>query len=119
MRRRMTYRPSKGACLFGGGVGIIFVLIGVTTAVPVFGAFGVLWTLVALGITIYYFALAFGKGSVGSVTIEEEPAAGPGPSPAPAPDASARLEQLRSLYDQRLITQEEYEEKRKEILKEL
>ena len=30
-----------------------------------------------------------------------------------------RLQQLRSLYDQRLITQEEYEEKRKEILDQL
>ena len=30
-----------------------------------------------------------------------------------------RLKKLQSLYDQRLITAEEYEEKRKEILKEL
>ena len=30
-----------------------------------------------------------------------------------------RLEQLQSLYDRRLITKEEYEQKRQEILKEL
>ena len=29
------------------------------------------------------------------------------------------MKQLRSLYDQRLITQEEYEQKRQEILNEL
>jgi len=34
-------------------------------------------------------------------------------------DVEERMKQLRSLYDQRLITQEEYEQKRQEILKEL
>ncbi len=34
-------------------------------------------------------------------------------------DIQRRLEALRRLFDQRLITQEEYEEKRKEILREL
>lgn len=34
-------------------------------------------------------------------------------------DVEERMKQLRSLYDQRLITQEEYERKRQEILKEL
>lgn len=37
----------------------------------------------------------------------------------PAGDVEERMKQLRSLYDQRLITQEEYEQKRQEILKEL
>ncbi len=41
------------------------------------------------------------------------------PSPTQETGAQDRLTQLRALYDQRLITQEEYEEKRKEILKEL
>ena len=42
-------------------------------------------------------------------------------SPAPVGGVSAqdRLTELRALYDQRLITQEEYEEKRREILKDL
>ena len=34
-------------------------------------------------------------------------------------NAQTRLTELRQLYDQRLITQEEYEQKRKEILEEL
>lgn len=37
----------------------------------------------------------------------------------PAETAEERLKKLQTLYDQRLITPEEYEEKRKEILKEL
>ena len=46
--------------------------------------------------------------------------AAPRPEDAAAPgDTQARLTELRQLYDQRLITQEEYEQKRKEILEEL
>lgn len=38
---------------------------------------------------------------------------------APAGNVEERMKQLRSLYDQRLITSEEYEQKRQELLKEL
>lgn len=118
MRRRMTYRPSKGASIFGGVVGIIFVIIGLTMAIPMAGLFGILWTAIAVGITIYNFYLAFGNGSMGSIEIDDGTAGTPTPPPQAA-DNAARLAELRTLYDQRLITQEEYEEKRKEILKEL
>ena len=39
--------------------------------------------------------------------------------PEGSPTPEQRLEQLQSLYDRRLITKEEYEQKRQEILKEL
>ena len=116
-RRRMSYRPSKGSSMFGGIVGIVFVIIGLTVAVPHFGLFGLLWTAIALGITVYNFYLASGKGSVGSFTVEED---GEEDRPSsPAGSAPERLKKLQELYDQRLITTEEFEEKRKEILKEL
>ena len=41
------------------------------------------------------------------------------PLPRPASNVQARLFELKTLYDQRLITQEEFEAKRKEILEEL
>ena len=118
MRKRVTYRPSKSQAVFGGVVGVIFVLIGLFVAIPTFGAFGILWTLIAVGITAMNFYQAFGKGYVGpEIHIEEEGGAehaqfAPG-------GAQARLTELRQLYDQRLITQEEYEQKRREILEEL
>ena len=120
-RRRITYRPSKSQAVFGGVVGVIFVLIGLFVAIPTFGAFGILWTLIAAGIAGMNFYQAFGKSYVGpEITMVDEengdPAPAGGKSGASAQD---RLTELRSLYDQRLITQEEYEEKRKEILKEL
>ena len=40
-------------------------------------------------------------------------------SPAPAGTTEARLLELQSLYDRDLITQEEYEAKRKDILSDL
>ena len=57
MRRNMRYRPSKASCIFAGIVGIIFSCIGLFVVIPSFGAFGILWTLIAIGITIYQFAL--------------------------------------------------------------
>ena len=117
-RKRVTYRPSKSQAVFGGVVGIVFVCIGLFVAIPTAGLFGVFWTLMALGITRMNFYQAFGKGYIGpEINIEEE--GEQAPSPAPSADIQPRLEQLRALYEQRLITQEEYEEKRKEILKDI
>ena len=112
-RKRVTYRPSKSGSAFGGVVGIIFVCIGLFVAIPAFGPFGILWTLIAVGITAMNFYQAFGKKYVGpEIHIEDEDGGKP-------EDVQERLETLRALYDQKLITQEEYERKRQEILKEL
>lgn len=107
-RRRATYRPGKAQGVFGIVWGGIFIVIGLVVAVPRFGPFGLLWTLMAIGITGYNAYLAFGKGKVGPEIYIED-----------GGSAEARLQELRSLYDRSLITEEEYEEKRKEILKEL
>ena len=116
-KRRVTYRPSKTAAIFGGVMGCIFVGIGIFVVIPMFGAFGILWTLIAVGITGINLYQAFGKGYVGpEIHIEEEN--GENPSAA-GTSPEERLRQLQSLYDQRLITPEEYEQKRQEILKEL
>ena len=116
-RKRVTYRPNKAQAAFGGVVGLVFVGLGVGLAIPTFGLFGIFWTLVAVGITIFNFYQAFGKRYIGpEISIEEEGA----PSEVPSGnDAAARLRQLQSLYDQGLITDEEFEAKRQEILREL
>jgi len=49
-----------------------------------------------------------------------EPAAEPvEATPEPQPDATERLQKLKELYDNGLISEEEYEQKRKEILEDL
>ena len=130
-RKRVTYRPSKSGSAFGGIVGIIFVCIGLFVVIPASSMaggfamiFGILWTAIAAGITVMNFYQAFSKRYTGpEIHIEEEgPAEGPASAAPPAGesrDTQSRLTELRQLYDQRLITQEEYEAKRAEILKEL
>lgn len=114
MRRRVTYRPSKASAVLGGVVGVIFVFIGLFVAIPQAGLFGLLWTGVAVAITATNFYQAFGEGYIGpDIKIEDDDGTGIKET------AEERLKKLQSLYDQRLITPEEYEEKRKEILKEL
>ena len=126
-RKRVTYRPSKTGSVLGGVVGVIFVLIGLFVVIPTFsmgggfGAiFGVFWTIIAAVIAGMNFYQAFGKGYIGPEIHIEEEGGSEHAQDAPAPgDAQARLTELRTLYDQRLITQEEYEQKRREILEEL
>ena len=118
MRRRMRYRPSKASCIFSGIVGIIFSCIGLFVVIPSFGPFGILWTLIAIGITIYQFAMAAGKVSMGSWSIEDEDSGGSA-GDGSGRSAQDRLTELQNLYDRRLISQDEYEQKRQEILKDL
>ena len=126
-RKRVTYRPSKSGSVLGGVVGVVFVLIGLFVVIPAFSQaggfamiFGILWTVIAAVIAGTNFYQAFGKGYIGpEIHIEEEGGAEHAQDAAAPGDTQARLTELRALYDQRLITQEEYEQKRKEILEEL
>ena len=116
-RRRVTYRPSKAAGVVGIVFGGIFVLIGIFVAIPTAGPFGILWTLAAAAITAGNAYTAFGKKYVGpEINIEEDPEEN---FDAGGSSIEARLLELRNLYDRHLITDEEYETKRQEILKEL
>ena len=131
-RRRVTYRPSKAQGAFGMVWGGVFILIGLFVVIPIFGPFGILWTLAAIGITAMNGYQAFGKKYTGpEITIEEDNAQMPDVQPSsPAPeihdhipstalDAKERLEQLESLREAGLITQSEYDRKRREILERL
>ena len=131
-RRRVTYRPSKAQGAFGLVWGGVFVLIGLFVAIPHFGPFGILWTLGAIGITAMNGYQAFGKKYTGpEITIEEDNPqtsdvhpSSPTPEthdhiPSTALDAKQRLEQLESLRESGLITQSEYDRKRREILERL
>ena len=121
-RRRIRVRPGRAASLMSFVVGIAFVVIGLVAVIPMAGPFGLLWTGVAVAITVMNGVNAFGKKGVASMEIETEedgPAGGARQVPAAAPDARERLEQLKELEAAGLITQKEYEEKREEILREL
>lgn len=127
MKKRVTYRPSKAQGAFGVVWGGIFVLIGLFVVVPAFGAFGLLWTCAAIAITGMNAYRAFGKGYAGpEIQIEEDEGTheelfpeNHEHIPSTALDAKQRLEQIKTLKDAGLITDREYQEKRRVILKEL
>ena len=119
-------RPGRAASLVSFVVGIAFVVIGLVAVIPMAGPFGLLWTGVAVAITVMNGVNAFGKKGVASMEIEtEEPEAAPAEEethdhiPSMALDVRERLEQLKDLREAGLITGEEYETKREEILRDL
>ena len=141
MSKKIHVRPSGAQSKFGFAVGIIFCLIGLFVAIPVFGPFGILWTAIAGFITYVNWRNGFSDKKIDSHVIEVEDSNpdnviitshrgfgtsytvnGAGDSDvikSSTNDIESRLKSLQSLYDQRLITKEEYEEKKQEILKEL
>ena len=114
--RQVHYRPSRGQSTLGFVVGIIFVCIGLFFVVPQMGPFGLLWTAVAAVITVINGVNAFSeKGvSAGVYTIEEDE-----PRTERTSGTENRLRELKNLYDRGLITREEYDQKRSEILRDL
>ena len=86
MRRNIHYKPSKSASILSGII---------ACAMGVFGLFAIPSIGAMIGFKAIWCLMTFGMGKS---------------------DAEARLEELQTLYDRRLITEEEYQEKRKDIL---
>jgi len=100
-------------------VGLLFIGLGVFVAIPNIGIFGVVWTLVAVFITIYHGVNAFSARGVAQEVVEfESPDSSPDAPPFPK-STEQRLADLEGLKQKGLITPEEYEQQRKRILDEL
>ena len=112
-------------------VGSVFVIISITTIIPNAGLFGLIFLVVGGFFAINGIRMAVSKNGMAQrmaydieqdldesiVGMMEEPPAG---EEFPAGrSAEERLLELRNLYDRRLITDEEYETKRQEILRDL
>mgnify|MGYP001108429920 FL=1 len=115
-RRNYRYRPNKVQSIVGIAAGALFILIGIIEVIPSAGLFGVVWTLFAAGITVaQIYAVASGKG-YGSWEMEEEGSVQL--QQGEVMDFEEKLQKLQRLYDQRLITRDEYDKKRAEIMDE-
>ena len=112
--RRVRIKPSKEMSLVSLVGGIVFIGLGVMWAVPTFGAFGVAWTIFALAIAGYHTLNAFSGRGVATEEIDVE-----GFDSAPITGESGRLQRLESLRARNLITEEEYQRKRAEIIERL
>lgn len=119
-RRRITRKPTKGESIVGGVIACAmgcFGLFMIPGGVMELTAFKALWCLLTFGMGIYDFLIAAGRVKMGGYEItDDEP---DDRRTAPRSDAEARLTELRSLYDRGLITEEEYETKRRDILSDL
>lgn len=112
-------------------VGSVFVIISITTIIPNAGLFGLIFLVVGGFFAINGIRMVVSKNGMAQRVaydveqdleesivgmMEEPPLAGESPEKG---SVESRLLELRSLYDQRLITDEEYELKRQEILRDL
>jgi len=121
MPKGIRVKPSKPVSLFGMIVGIVFVFIGLFVAIPIAGMFGVFWTLIAVGITGFQAYNFFGDKGVASWEIDIDTGANAetnNQSTSVSGDFETRLRKLNSLKEDGLITEEEFQKKREEILRE-
>jgi len=113
---RYRIKPSKPASALGMVVGIVFIGLGLFMAIPLFGAFGVLWTLVAAGITVFHAVNVFSQAGVADreIIVDQEP-------PPAADDQlpfDERLRRLEQIRKEGLLSDDEYRRKRAELLSE-
>ncbi|GAA0729325.1 SHOCT domain-containing protein [Clostridium malenominatum] len=109
MFRRGRVRPSRGQALIGMLMGTIFVIIGFTIAIPNAGLFGVFWTLMAIIITgtnVYNF---FSKEGISYYEVDLE---------STGEDFDSKLRKIKKLKDDGIISEEEYNLKKDEIMRE-
>ena len=116
--KKIKVKPGKTQSKMGFIVGILFVILGVFVVIPTFGLFGLIWTGVAGMIAFTHYKNGFSDEGVATHEIIIEDGMEITSSNDSGKDIEAKLIKLNSLYDQRLITKEEYDEKRKELLDE-
>lgn len=116
MSKRIKVKPGKTQSKLGFAVGIVFVIIGCVVVIPVFGPFGVFWTIIAGFIAFSHMKNAFTDEGMPTheIIIDEERDAET--VSRGVTDIEDKMNTLRSLYEQGLITAEEYEKKRRDLL---
>lgn len=122
MSKKIKIKYGKGQSAMGMVAGILFCIIGVVMVIPVFGFFGVVWTLFALGITIINGINAFSdKGMISREIIidEENKLHSDSRQLQQKESVQERLKLVERLYAEGSITKEEYDQKRKKILDEI
>lgn len=113
MSKRRSIKPKKDVSVIGMIVGLGMVFIGITKAIPDTGEFGVVWTFVAAGITLANAVDIFSKNGVTSflIDVEEDDS-----NNEKEEEIDEKLIKIKALKDEEIISAEEYEAKKKEIL---
>lgn len=113
MFKRGKVKPNKGISVIGMIAGVGMVFIGITKAIPDTGAFGVVWTLVAIGIAAANAINVFSENGSASFQIDVE---NNDSCQEKEQTFDEKLRKIKALKDDGIISEEEYEVKRKEIL---
>lgn len=115
MSKNIRIKPGKTQSKVGVVIGLVFCFIGLFFVIPTFGSFGVLWTVIAFIIAVMNALNAFTKNGVPSheIVIDD------GNTSIGEESTKERLKKLKEVYEDELITSEEYEIKKKEILDKL
>ena len=115
MKKRYIYRikPSKGLSAVGLVFGLCFCALGVFVIIPRAGAFGIIWTLLAVVITVVNAINTFTSNGI---TIHEIIVDENEKNESENKSIDDRLTQLQRLYEKGIITTGEYEEKRKQFI---
>ena len=113
MSGRISVRPSKSQSLVGMIGGAVFVIIGLSL-MPMMGMFGMIWTLFAVAICGLHAYNFFSNRGVASWEIDvnsnDSNANREG-------NFEANLRKLSRLKEDGLISENEFEKKREEIMK--
>lgn len=128
-QKRIKVKPGKTQSKMGFFMGVVFCIIGCVVVIPLAGLFGVLWTGVAVMITVMNYKNAFSDEGVatheiiideseGATELDWTAAGGSRKEEPSGEDIEAKLKKLNSLHEQGLITASEFEAKRKELLDE-
>lgn len=115
--KRIKVKPGKTQSKMGFVVGILFVVLGIFVVIPTFGLFGLIWTGVAAMIAFTNYKNGFSDEGVATHEIVIEDSMEMPNTYDDREDIEAKLIKLNSLYEQRLITKDEYDDERKELLK--
>lgn len=108
-RGQITYPPNRTQGIVGVVWGGIFVLIGLVVIIPATAPFGIMWTLLAGIFTVLHVYQTFVKRYIKPKVRTRDG--------EPAPEVNRRLEQLESLRVAGLMTEQEYQQKRQELLR--
>jgi hypothetical protein len=110
----MTYhvgvKPGKSSSVLGMFVGGVLVLFGVVVAIPLAGFFGIIWTIVALAITVFHAYNAFSARGVSAYEVNID-------SQDRTTQFDVDLRKLAKLRDDGLLTSAEFERKRAELMR--
>ena len=125
MSKRVRVKPGKGQSSVGFIAGLVFCFIGLFIVIPIFGIFGIFWTVIAVVITVSHGFNAFSdKGIVShEIIIDDDDRNHEYDNNHDYVDnrktPEERLSEIQSLYEKGIITENEYQQKRRQILEDI